>query len=443
MSEVLSPAAARRVFLILTLTRWFPVGLVVGLFPLLALERGLSVSQTLLAASLSGLVVFVLELPTSGFADAFGRRPVYVVAAVLNVVAALAYLVAQSFWSFALAAALTGVFRALDSGPLEAWFVDTVHETEPGVDVDRALSAESTILGVGIAAGALISGGLVLWDPLSVDSALLLPFLVFTVLNVVHLAAVLTLLSEHRTHVDGTGLRRAAASAKEAPVVIREGLGMLRHNRVLLGIVLVEFFWCTAMVVFESFQPIRLAEMLGSEDEAGALMGPVASVGWGVFALGAALAGLASARLGIARTAILARLLNGAGAVTMGLVAGPAALIAAYLFTYTLHGSGGPMHGSLLHREAEARNRATVLSMNSMVAFGAFTVTAPLVGALASATSNQVAMVTAGAVSLLGALGYLPARRAERRPRPAPARSFDPGSTPSPTAARTEDPART
>jgi MFS family permease len=234
-------------------------------------------------------------------------------------------------------------------------------------------------------------------------------------------------------------------SAKEAPVVIREGLRMLATNKVLRGITLVEIFWCAAMVVFEAFQPIRLAEILGSEEQAGALMGPVASVGWGVFALGSALAGLASGRIGIARTAILARLLNGMGAVVMGLVAGPAALIAAYLLTYSLHGAGDPAHGSLLHREAQARNRATVLSMNSMVAFGAFTVLSPLIGLLAGVASNQVAMVTAGAFSVLGAWFYLPALRAERerRARPAPARSSDPGSTPSPTAARRSDPART
>ena len=233
-------------------------------------------------------------------------------------------------------------------------------------------------------------------------------------MNIVHLVAVLVLLKEPRTHLDATGARQALASAKEAPVVVRDGLRMLANNKVLRGITLVEVFWGTAMIVFESFQPIRLSEILGSEEQAGALMGPVTSLGWGVFALGSALAGLTSARLGIARTAILARILNGLGAVVMGLVAGPVALIAAYLVTYTLHGSAGPMHSSLLHREAQARNRATVLSMNSMVAFGSLCLISPLLGWLAASTSNQVAMVTAGLFSLLGAVFYLPALRAER-----------------------------
>ncbi|TQN46698.1 putative MFS family arabinose efflux permease [Humibacillus xanthopallidus] len=412
---VLSPAAARRVFLTLSFTRWFPVGLVVGLLTLWQLERGLSVAQSLTVSSAAGLTVFFLELPTSGFADAFGRRPVFITAAAVNVASSAVLIVAQSFWAFLAAAVLTGVFRALDSGPLEAWFVDTVHASTPGADVDGSLAAQGTVLGSSIAAGALVSGALVWWHPFTGASALLLPVVVFVVLNVVHLVATVALLKEPRPRADSSGLRRATASAKEAPAVVRDGLGLLRSNRVLRGIIVVEVFWSVAMIVFETFQPIRLAELVGGEERAGAIMGPVAAGGWAVFAVGAALAGWTSRRVGVARTAILARVLNGLGALVMGLVAGPAALIAAYSVTYLLHGSGGPMHAALLHREARAGNRATVLSMNSMVAFAAFGVCAPLLGLLAEQTSTQVAMVAAGAVSIVGALFYLPARRAERK----------------------------
>jgi MFS family permease len=414
MKDVLSPTAARRAFLVLTFTRWFPVGLIVGAMTLWPLERGLTISEALLAFSFMGFVVFALELPTSGFADAFGRRPVYIVSAVVNIASSVVVIIADSFWSFAIAGALFGLFRALDSGPLEAWYVDTVHVTEPGTDVDQTLAAQSTVLGASIAVGSVLSGVLIAWGPLPASSALLLPLLVWAALNVVHLLIVVLVMREPRTHVDATGARRAAESVREAPVVIREGLGMLRTNRVLRGIVLVEIFWSTAMVVFETFQPIRLAELVGGEEQAGALMGPVAAVGWGVFALGSALAGLASRRIGITWTAILSRILNGLGAVVMGLVAGPAALIAAYFFTYALHGTGGPMHESLLHREAVARNRATVLSMNSMVGFAAFSIAAPLLGVLADVVNTQTAMATAGAFSVFGALFYLPALRAER-----------------------------
>jgi len=101
----------------------------------------------------------------------------------------------------------------------------------------------------------------------------------------------------------------------------------------------------------------------------------------------------------------------------MGLVAGLAALIAAYLVRYSLHGSGGPVHGTLLHREASAGNRATVLSMNSMMAFAASGIAAPSLGLLAEAVSTQAAMVVGGVVGLVGLVGacfYLPALQHER-----------------------------
>jgi len=119
----------------------------------------------------------------------------------------------------------------------------------------------------------------------------------------------------------------------------------------------------------------------------------------------------------VARAAILGRVLNAIGAVVMGLVAGPAALVVAYLFTYSMHGMNGPPHAALLHREATASNRSTVLSINSMMAFLAFGLAGPLLGALADRASIATAMVTAGAVSVLGAF-YLPARRSELRRAP-------------------------
>lgn len=420
MTGALTTREAERRLYTLTVTRWFPVGLVVGLIVLVQTGRGLSITEAATLASITGLTTFLLELPTSGFADTVGRRPVYLAAAALNVVAGLAFALADSFGTFALAAVLTGAFRALDSGPLEAWFVDTVHLEHPGADVDRQLSRTGSFLGGSIAVGALVSGGLVWWDPAArlghPGHALDVAVWAFAGLNVVHLVASALLVDEPRAAVTSRRerLAEAVAEARRSPAVVRDGLGLLRRNRVLLAIVGVELFWSVGMIVFESLMPLRLEELLGSAKDAGALVGPVAAGGWAVFAAGSWLAGLASARVGVARAAMLGRLLNGLGAVVMGLVAGPVALVAAYLVTYSMHGMNGAPHAALLHREAEARNRSTVLSMNSMVAFLAFAAAAPVVGSVADHVGLQPAMVGAGAFSVLGLVLYLPARRKER-----------------------------
>ena len=410
-ADVLGRTQARRVFLLLTATRWLPVGLVIGIFSLLALERGLTLPQVMTYVAAQGIAVALLELPTSGFADAFGRKPVLVAAGVVNVVSGIAYAMAQSFWAFAVAAFLMGVYRALDSGPLEAWYVDTVHLHDPGGDVDRDLAHQGTVLGASIAATAVLSGALIALDPIDGWHPFTLPLVLYVVLCAVHLAATLLLLREPPR---GEGAGRAWASVRETPMVIRDGLHLVLRNRVLGALVAVELFWATGMVVFEQFQSLRLAELLGSETQAGAWSGPVAAVAWVVFAVGSALAGVLTPRIGVARTAILARVLNGLGAVVMGLVAGPVALVLAYLVTYSLHGLAGAPHMALLHREARSSNRATVLSLNSLVSFAAFAAASPALGHLAGATTTQTAMIAAGAFSVLGALLYLPAARKER-----------------------------
>ena len=168
-----------------------------------------------------------------------------------------------------------GIYRALDSGPLEAWFVDTVHLTEPGADVDQALAAQGTIVGVAIAGGSLASGGLILWHPFADYSAIAFPIVVSIAFAVVHLVLTLTLVHEPRAGVsEATRVRQALDSAKDTPKVIGDGLNLLRHNRILAGLVGVELFWVIGMIVFESMLPIRLAEMLGSTTDAGALLGP-------------------------------------------------------------------------------------------------------------------------------------------------------------------------
>ena len=417
----LSATAARRVFLLLHVTRWFPVGLVIGVLTLITLQRGMTVAQLGMILAAQGLVVLALELPTGGFADALGRRQEHRASGVVNLVSYTLFLAAHSFWLFVLAWGLQGVFRALDSGPLEAWYVDTAHADDPSVPVEKALSAAGTVVGVSIAVGALISGGLIAWHPITSITAIELPAYLTLGLGVVHLAAIALFMREPRTHVDATGFRRALSSAKEAPRTIASGMRLLGSSRVLLALILVEVFWSIGMIAFETLNPVRLAELVGGEDHAGALLGPVSSAAWGLFAAGSAAAGLVSKRIGVGWTALAARVLQGAFIVIMGLMGGAAGLITAFLVTYTLHGFAGPVHSTLLHRQAQPTNRATVLSMNSMVAGGAYSLGLLVLGPLAENTSTATAMVVAGAFSVIGAALYLPAIRDEKAATPAPA----------------------
>ncbi|NIH56499.1 MFS transporter [Brooklawnia cerclae] len=410
-----------RVFWALTFARWFPIGLVAGVYTLLATERGLTVAQIGVYSAVQGAIILLLELPTSGFADALGRKPVLVVAGAFGVLSGLAYLLAHDFAAFVLASALMGVFRALDSGPLEAWFVDAVRAIEPGRPVGTALARSHALLGIGIASGSLLSGGLIAWHPFRDASALDLPVVLLVIGQAVDLAMIIGLMSEPRTTSGRSGAstddRRAQvlASVRATPGVIASGLRLLRSSGVLRGLLVAETLWVVAMFAQENLMPLRLADFLGSEARAGVWLGPLVAVGWLGFALASWLAGRFGRILGFARTALVSRLAHGIAAALMGVMPGAASLAGAYLVTYSLHGANGTAHATLLHDQADASNRATVLSVDSMATSIGVLVFYPLLGAFAERWGNGPAMVCAGLVGAAGLVGYLPAVLVERR----------------------------
>jgi predicted MFS family arabinose efflux permease len=144
------------------------------------------------------------------------------------------------------------------------------------------------------------------------------------------------------------------------------------------------------------------------------MMGPVTSIAWFASAAGAALIVGVSRRIGVARSASLLRIVQGATIVAMGLIAGPLGVVTAYLACYVAHGASNPMHMTLLHRQVDGPHRATVLSMNSMIAQPAGALGAILLSALADGTSLSTAMVVGGVICALAAPLYIPAWRAER-----------------------------
>ena len=414
----LTQRAVRRRFLALIALRWAPVGFFIPVLVLLPLERGLTLGQVGLTVAAQGVVVLLLELPTGGLADAWGRRPVLLVAGVVGMASTALFLTASGMAGFAAAYLLQGVYRALDSGPLEAWYVDGVHaardrrgDRHDEREVERGLSRAGAVLGVAVAAGALVAGGLVALGDLGPMEALALPVLASLVLQALGLLAVLGLMPEVR-HVGGRGSVRTAV--RQAPRTVAGGVRLLRASPVLRAIIAVELCWGFGSATYEVLLPVRLTELLEEAEQAAAIVGPAASAAWLAGALGAVLVPWLSRMVGTAAAAALLRVLHGAFVVLMGLLAGVAGVIVAYLVSHAAHGASNPAHMSLLHRQVRGEVRATAISMNSMVAQAAGAVGVLTLSAVADQRSAGVAMYLGGAVIAVAAPLYVPAWRQGR-----------------------------
>ena len=396
----------QRRFLFLYGLRWFPVGLLMPVLVLLPLERGLTIAQVGSAAAVQGVIAMLLELPTGGLADTIGRRPVLLIAGAVNLVSIGLLVMAGSMPLLAVVFLLQGIYRALDSGPLEAWYVDAALAADPDADIETGLSRSGVVIGLSIGGAALASGGLVALGPWGRISALTVPVIVAFVFVVAGLIAVALLMTEVRP------VRHEGSWMRGVPAAIGGAVRLVRRNRVIAALIAVELFWGFGMTTFETLMPVRMSEVLGHPDQAAALMGPVGAAGWAASAAGAALIPLLARRIGAPWTGFALRILQGLTVLGMALLAGPAGIIAAFLCCYAVHGAANPVHIGMLHRQVDGPWRASVLSLNSMVSQPAGALGLVVLTAIAASAGTPAAILTGAVVLAVAAPLYLVGRTA-------------------------------
>ena len=389
----------------LTALRWLPVGLTVPVMVLLVQARGLSLADVGLLFTVYGAVVIGLELPTGGLADVVGRRAVIVAGTALHAVSCVGFAVADDLAGFLLAVVPYGVGRALDSGPLEAWYVDTVHGLDPDADVAPGLAGQSAADGGGLAVGAVV-GGLIPTLLGGGTTALAAPFLVAAVLDLLYVGGVLALVTEDRPPRAGTARAALAAGLREVPATVAGVLRLSAADRPFRLVLLLTAVGGAGVVSYELLAPNRFADLAGGAAEGAAVMGSVQAVSFGAAAAGA-LAGPALRRLLRGSTRATCALLAGVSATGLAVFGlADAVLLAAIAFGgfYVAHGAAWPLLSTVLHGRVTAANRSTAVSAMSLAMSLGGIAGNLLLPRLADATSLATAYYAIASGTLLSTL---------------------------------------
>ncbi|WP_342078352.1 MFS transporter [Yoonia sp. SS1-5] len=154
-------ASARRHIRVFQLHQFldrFAMGLTVAVVVLALTDRGMDLFQISLLFGVYSLTTMAMELPFGGLADSIGRKPVFLTAVVASLVSLVLFLSTADFYILALSFAFIGFGRALRSGTLDAWFLETFKAAAPNVDPQPALAKAQWANAVGLAIGAAIGG---------------------------------------------------------------------------------------------------------------------------------------------------------------------------------------------------------------------------------------------------------------------------------------------
>jgi MFS family permease len=268
-----------------------PTGLCAPVLVLLLAARGLDIATIGALLATYGITAATLELPTGGLADVVGRRPVLIAASILFLLSTLLLGLSAGVVLLTAGIILEAAGRALDSGPLQAWYVDSVHAIEPEADLTSAFARGRAFGSYALAVGALAGGGVAAaamadWVPLPVAGkapvlALSLPFLLAAGVISIRAIAQFGWLTEPPLGAHVT-VRHVLA---DVPRTVRIGIRMCAHPGVLRRIAVLCGVIGAVLATVELLTPLWFSKLLGMDSRAVASFAVVSAVGG--FAMGA------------------------------------------------------------------------------------------------------------------------------------------------------------
>ncbi len=156
------PRHIQRVYLLLTLLSTLAASFIWGINTLFLLDAGLSNTQAFAANAFFTLGQVVFEIPTGVVADSWGRRSSYLLGAVTLLISTLLYLLMwrlqAPFWGWAASSVCIGLGFTFFSGATEAWLVDALAFSGYEGELDPVFAKGQSVAGVAMLTGSVAGG---------------------------------------------------------------------------------------------------------------------------------------------------------------------------------------------------------------------------------------------------------------------------------------------
>jgi MFS family permease len=378
----------KQVYFGVTALTWLSVAIPLPIFVLYMQARGIDLFQLGIIMGVYSIVIVLLELPTGGLADAIGRKGVALLAHSISLISGIVMLFSFSFAGFLLAMILNGIGRALASGTLDAWFVDSLQEAEPGIDLQPALAQAGTVTLLALGTGTLIGGllprffsalpdeGTALLTPLSTTLILSL------MLKILLIFAIIFAVKEKPLVAAGAGNWRSSFS--QVPQIVRESLLISRSNRSILLLMAAALVGGFSLAGVETFWQPQFANLLpAGESNNSWIFGLIMAVSFLAGVLGNLFSIPISQRLGHRHY------------LNMGVLNSP--------------------QETLVNQEIPASRRTAMLSIQSLASYVGGFLGGILLGFIAQHNSINLAWFVAGTISMVSLLLYVGVARRRRR----------------------------
>jgi MFS family permease len=403
-----TPRSIQRTYLLLMLGNTLAASFIWGINTIFLLDAGLTNLEAFAANAFFTVGMVVFEVPTGIVADTIGRRMSYLLGTVTLAASTLFYVllwqIEAPFWEWAVASMLLGLGFTFFSGAVEAWLVDALAATGFTGEIETVFGRGQIVTGAGMLTGS-VAGGFI-----AAQVSLGAPFVLRGVVLAVMFVVAFRMMHDVGFTPDQGG-RPLAEMRKIAEASIEYGW---RVPAVKWLMVEALFAGGVGIYGFYALQPYLL-ELYG-DPEAYQVAGLVAAVVAGAQIVG----GMAAPRIRRMfkrRTSALlvTATLSAASLAVMGAIESFAVVIAAVVVWGLLFAATMPIRQAYLNGLIPSRQRATILSFDSMMTSSGGVWAQPALGRAADAWGYAPSYLIAAGISTL-ALPFIALSRRQNEP---------------------------
>ncbi|WP_173921616.1 MFS transporter [Agromyces sp. Marseille-P2726] len=417
-----TPRRVQGVYYTLMLGNTLAASFIWGINTLFLLDAGLSNLEAFAANAFFSAGMFLFEIPTGVVADTLGRRASYLLGtltlAVTTVMYWLLWVWQSPFWAWAIVSVLLGLGFTFFSGAVDAWLVDALRATEYRGSLETVFGRALIVSSIAMLAGSVLGGVVAQLTDLGV------PFLIRGgVLLIMFVVAALLMRDLGFTPERGAGPIAATRTVFRASV--KYGLGNAPVRWLMLA---TPFTAGVGIYVFYALQPYLL-ELWGDE---GAYS--IAGLAAAILAGGGVVGGLVAPyvrRLFRKRTSAILLAIGSSAAVLVALAFTEDFWLAIALITLWGIASSvdDPVHRSYLNDMIPSKQRATVLSFDSLLGSGGGAVFQPFLGRSADLGGYGGSMLWSGILTAI-AVPFVLLSRAQQAPADSAVEVTSSGSAP-------------
>ena len=390
-------SGVQHVYLLLLLLHTLAASFIWGINTLFLLDAGLNNTQAFGANAFFTAGMMVFEVPTGVVADTRGRRLSYLLGTFTLAASTMLYLAmwyaSAAFWAWALASALLGLGFTFFSGAVQAWLVDALTHTGyfgNGGKLETVLAKGEIVEGAAMLSGS-VAGGLI-----AQATNLGVPYVLRTLVLIVTFGLAYALMRDTGFTPD-----RSKRLTEEIRSIVRGSITYGLGNPPVRWIMLeAPFTGGVTIYAFYAMQPYLL-ELWGDE-RAFAIAGLAAAIVAGAQIAG----GLLVPHLGRVLRRRTSILLAGTGLGTGALAV--IGLVPSFWVAIGLLGLWGlvfaavtPVRQAYVNALIQSRERATVLSFDSLLGSSGAVAAQPMLGRAADVWGYPVSYICSAGIQTL------------------------------------------